>query len=125
MNLKRRQQGMTFWMLLFILVVIGIVVLVGLKLFPIYFEGFKIGQTVTRVVKEPNIGDMSKREISETLVKRFDIEDVRRITERNLKDYVTVNKQGRRVTITVSYRAETHLIGNLYMVAEFNKRASN
>lgn len=125
MDLKRRQRGMTFWMLLFVLVVLGIAFFVALKLFPIYLESFKIDRAIESVVKDPGVGDRSRTEIAGTLVKRFDIDDVRRITERTFKDYVNVDKKGRRVTITVDYRAEAHLVGNVSLVADFNKRASN
>lgn len=125
MNLKQRQRGMTFWMLLFVLVVLGIAFLVALKLFPVYLESFKIDQVIESVTQDPGIGDRSRKEIVDTLVKRFDIDDVRRITESNLKNYVDVEKTGRRVKITVEYRAEVHLVGNLSLVADFTKRASN
>lgn len=125
MNLKQRQRGMTFWMLLFVLVVLGIAFLVALKLFPVYLESFKIDQVIESVTQDPGIGDRSRKEIVDTLVKRFDIDDVRRITESNFKNYVDVEKTGRRVKITVEYRAEVHLVGNLSLVADFTKRASN
>ena len=125
MNLRRRQRGMTFWMLLFVLGVLGFAFYVTLKLFPIYLESFKIDRIIESVTREPGIGDQSRTAIVDTLVKRFDIDDVRRITERNFKNYVDIDKKGRRVRITVEYRAEAHLAGNIYLVANFKKRASN
>ncbi|MDH3414601.1 MAG: DUF4845 domain-containing protein [Gammaproteobacteria bacterium] len=125
MSLKRRQRGMTFWMLLFVLGVIGFVFYVSLKLFPIYLESFKIDRAIESVSRDPGVGDQSQTAIADSLVKRFDIDDVRRITERNFKNYVDIDKKGRRVRITVEYRAEAHLVGNIYLVADFKKRASN
>lgn len=125
MNISRRQRGMTFWSLLFVLVVLGFVFLVSLKLFPIYLESFKINHAIESVTKDPGVGDLSKADIRDTLIKRFDIDDVRRITERNFSQYVDIDKKGRRVRISVEYRAETHLAGNIYLVADFKKRASN
>ncbi|MDH3317433.1 MAG: DUF4845 domain-containing protein [Gammaproteobacteria bacterium] len=125
MNLKQRQRGMTFWMLLFVLVVLGIAFFIVLKLFPIYMESFKIDRAIESVAKDPGVGDRSRTEIVDTLVKRLDIDDVRRITGRNVNEYVEVDKTGRRVRITVEYRAEAHLVGNVSLVADFTKRASN
>lgn len=125
MNLKRRQQGMTFWMLLFVLSVLGFAFFVTLKLFPMYLESFKIDRAIESVAKDPGVGDWAKTDIKDRLVKRFDIDDVTRITERNFHQYVDINKKGRRVRITVDYRAEAHMVGNLYLVADFRKRASN
>ncbi len=125
MNISRRQRGMTFWSLLFVLVVLGFVFLVSLKLFPIYLESFKINHAIESVTKDPGVGDRSKADIRDTLIKRFDIDDVRRITERNFSQYVDIDKKGQRVRISVEYRAETHLAGNIYLVADFKKRASN
>lgn len=125
MNLRRRQRGMTFWMLLFVLVVLGIAFFIGLKLFPIYLESFKVSRAIESVAKDPGVGDRSRAEIVDSLVKRFDIDDVTRITERTFKDYVEVDKKGRRVVITVDYRAEAHLVGNVSLVVDFDLRASN
>ncbi len=125
MILKRRQQGMTFWMLLFVLTVLGFAFFVTLKLFPMYLESFKIDRAIESVAKDPGVGDWSKADIKDRLVKRLDIDDVTRITERNFNEYVDISKKGRRVRITVDYRAEAHLAGNVYLVADFKKRASN
>lgn len=125
MNRKRQQRGMTFWMLLFVLTVLGFVFFVTLKLFPMYLESFKIDRAIESVTKDPGVGDRSKADIKDTLVKRFDIDDVTRITERDFNQYVDIDKKGRRVRITVEYSAEAHLVGNIYLVADFKKRASN
>lgn len=125
MNLKRQQRGMSFWMLLFVLVVLGIAFFMGLKLIPIYMESFKVDRIITNLVKEPDVGSQSRHEIAATLVKRFDIDDVRRFNEKNLSRYVDIEKRGNRVTIVVEYRAETNLVGNVSLVAEFKKRATN
>ena len=125
MKLKRRQRGMTFWMLLFVLVVLGFAFFIALKLFPIYLESFKIDRAIESVAQEPGAADRSRADLQDTLVKRFDIDDVTRITERNFRDYVDIDKKGQRVTITVDYRAEAHLVGNISLVADFTKRASN
>jgi hypothetical protein len=121
MILERKQRGMTFWMLLFVLVVLGITFFVAMKLFPIYMESFKIDRAIESVTSDPGVGDRSSTEIFDSLVKRFDIDDVTRITEKNFKNYVDINKKGRRVRITVEYRAEAHLVGNVSLVADFKK----
>lgn len=125
MNLKRRQRGMTFWMLMFVLTVLGIAFFVALKLFPMYLESFKINRAIESVAKDPGVGDWSKTDIKDRLVKRFDIDDVRRINEKNFNAFVSIDKKGRRVRITVDYQAEAHMVGNVYLVADFKKRASN
>lgn len=125
MNLKRRQRGMSFWMILFVLVVLGIAFFVSLKLIPIYMESFKVDRIISGLVKEPGAGSQSRHEIAATLVKRFDIDDVRRFNEKTLRKYVDIQKRGERVTILVEYRAEAPLVGNVSLVADFKKRASN
>lgn len=125
MNLKRRQRGMSFWMILFVLVVLGIAFFVSLKLIPIYMESFKVDRIISGLVNEPGVGSQSRHEIAATLVKRFDIDDVRRFNEKTLRKYVDIQKRGERVTILVEYRAEAPLVGNVSLVADFKKRASN
>ena len=125
MNTRRRQRGMTFWMILFILIVFGTLFFLMLKLLPVYLESHKIDRAIESVAKEPGAAEKSRAELADMLVKRFDIDDVHRISERNFREHVEIITKGNRVTIIVDYRAEVPLAGNVSLVADFEKRASN
>ncbi|MDX1514178.1 MAG: DUF4845 domain-containing protein, partial [Gammaproteobacteria bacterium] len=121
---KRFQRGMSIWVLMYILGSLGVFGLVGLKLFPAYLESFKVDKALEGLAQDPRLKDMSKNEIKASLVKRLDIDEVRRITERNFNDYVTIDTKGNRVVITVDYSADVSLAGNVSIVAHFHKQVS-
>ncbi len=125
MKTLTKQAGMSGWVLLFILIVMSFLVLLGLKLFPIYLESFKIDQAIKGVVEQPGIGDQTVQEIRHMLIKRMDIDDVRSVTGRNWAQHGSVTKKGKKVTISINYTNDTHLFGNLWILAEFEKSRTN
>ncbi len=125
MNLANRQRGMTFLGWVFTLGLIGSVALLVMKLFPMYMESFKVDAALESLVEEPNIAHQSRSQIYAGFVRRMDIEDVKRFNERNVRSYVTIEKTGPNVTITVEYQAKADLFRELSLVADFVKTASN
>ena len=125
MNLANRQRGMTFLGWVFTLGLIGAVSLLVLKLVPMYMESFKVDKALESLVEQPNINHQSATEIYKGFVRRMNIEDVKRFTERNVRSYVLVEKNGPNVTITVEYQAKAKLFRELSLVADFVKTASN
>ena len=122
---KRQQKGMSAWVAIYILITLGFFGLIGLKTFPTYLESFKVDKALQALVDDPKTADMSKREIGSALVKRLDIDDVTRINDRTLGDFVTITKTGKKVSVVVDYRAEVPLFANVIVVTEFRKEASN
>ena len=121
---KRLQRGMSIWVLMYILGSLGVFGLVGLKLFPAYLESFKVDKALEGLMNEPRINNMSKNEIKSSLVKRLDIDEVRTITERNFKEFVTIDKKANRVVVTVDYESKVPLAGNVSVVAHFYKQVA-
>lgn len=125
MNTRKAQLGIGILNLIFLAALAGFTVVMGLKLVPMYAESFKIDAALKSLIAEPDLAAQSKRDIALALARRLDIDDVRRITDRNYPEYVTITKQKKKVTIMVVYRAETALVGNLTLVADFSKKAQN
>lgn len=124
MVLRKHQGGLTFIGLLFILGLIGFFTLVGLKLFPIYMESFKVDSVLTSLIEDPDVTNWSKPEIRKRFVSRVDVEDLDRFNERNLAEYMTITKLKDGVSIDLAYQAEAHLFANLTLVADFQKSVS-
>ncbi len=124
MKILKKQQGTASSVMLG-LVAAAMVVLLGLKLFPMYMESFKIDTAMESLISDSEIADQSKREIIFSLLKRLDIDDVRRITEHNYKEFIKVSKIKRKVTIQVKYRVENPLFSNLSLVGDFDKQVQN
>lgn len=121
----KNESGMTFISFIFLMVILGFLALFGLKLIPIFLESWKIDTGLKAVIEEPGVSTTSRREIRESLLKRWDIDGVTRINHHTFEQYVDIAKDRGQVAINVEYEAETPLVGNLTLVANFNKSVSN
>jgi hypothetical protein len=125
MQNRHEQRGITFLGLLFVLVVLGFVALMGMKMFPVYMESFKIDKALKSLISDSQIGSMSKRDIIQALLKRLDIDSVNRIDHRNYNEYVTIVSNEGKVSVDVAYRAEAPLFSNISIVVDFEKHVEN
>ena len=125
MSLRKRQRGMSFLSLIAIVGILGFSVVIGLKLIPIYMDSWKIDGIMNTVISEAGVNQQSRKEIIESMLKRLDIDAVDAVNYRNYKESLTVAKRKNKTTINIFYRVETPLIGNLTLVAEFDKSVSS
>jgi len=125
MNCKHEQRGITFLGLVFVLIVLAMVGLVGLKLLPVYMESFKTDYALKGVIEDPGVTKMTPKEIAFAFVRRLDIDGEYRIAEGNYKEFMTISKKKGKVTITVDWKAEVPLVANLSIVAAFRKEVQN
>ncbi len=125
MSLRKRQRGLSFVSLIAIVGILGFSIVIGLKLFPIYMDSWKIDGIMDAVISEPGINQQSRKEIIESMLKRLDIDAVDAVNYRNYRESLTVAKRKNKTTINVHYWVETPLIGNLTLVAEFDKSVSS
>ena len=125
MSFRRRQRGMSFLSLMAIAGMLGFAAVIGLKLFPIYMDSWKIDGVMKAVISEPGINQQSRREIIDSMLKRLDIDAVDAVNYRNYKESLTITRRKNNVTIKIFYRVETPLMGNLSLVAEFDKSVSS
>ncbi len=125
MSFRNRQRGIGFLGLIVLLGVLGFTAVIGLKLFPVYMDSWKIDGVMKAVIKEPDIKDQSRQEIIEMLLKRLDIEAVDSLNYTNYKDRLSISKRKNNVTINVTYEVMTPLMGNLSLLAQFEKSVSS
>ncbi len=120
----RRQRGMGFWGLVVVLFAIAVVVLVGLKLFPIYMESFKVDQALEKIIRDDDIRNTPRTEIHAAFLRYMSIEDVDRFSRQSLRKQLDVEKKKDDVTLTLTYTARAHLFKNLSVVADWEKVVS-
>ena len=113
----RHQQGMTFWGLLFVLGVIGFCVFIAFKLFPPYMEDFKIKSAFNNLVKQSDIGTMTRNEMIAALYRRFNIDNVDGI---KLEKDLIVETKGRIKLIRLHYENVIPLVSNISLLLEFD-----
>jgi len=111
-----RQQGLTFISLVFILGLIACIVLLGLKIGPIYLDHSKVVSALAEIEKTPDIQEKSPAEIRDSLSKRFSINYVNDVTQ----DDIIVTKQGNYLKVVIEYEVVEKIAGNLSVLVEFN-----
>ena len=125
MSLRKRQRGLSFLSLIAIAGILGFSAVIGLKLIPVYMDSWKIDGIMDSVISQPGIKEQSRKEIINLMLKRLDIDAVDAVNYRNYDESMIITKRKNRVTISIIYRVETPLIGNLTLVADFDKEVSS
>lgn len=118
----RRQRGVGAWGNMLLIVLLILCAVVGIKLWPMYIESFKIDAALESMKNDPGLQSMSKTEVRESFLKRLDIDNVDAVTPRNSKNTLKIEKDGAKVRISVDYIDERVLFGNLFLVAKFQKQ---
>jgi len=125
MSFRNRQRGLSFLGLITIVGILGFAVVIGLKLIPIYMDSWKIDKIMESVISDPSVNTQSRQETIESMLKRLDIDAVDAVNYRNYKESLTITKRKNQTNINIFYRVTTPLIGNLSLVAEFDKSVSS
>lgn len=112
----KRQQGLTFISLVFVLGLIAFFVLLGLKIGPIYLDHSKVVSALAEIEKTAHIEELSETQIRNSLSKRFNINYVNDVTQ----DDITVTKQGNYLKVAIEYEVVKKIAGNLSVLVEFN-----
>ncbi len=112
----KRQQGLAFISLLFILGLVGFFVLLTLKIGPIYLDHHKVVGALAGLEKTADLEKLSEAEIRSSLNKRFNINYVYDVTP----DDITITKQGNYLKVVVEYEVVRKIVGNLSVLVEFN-----
>ena len=125
MSFRNRQRGVSFLGLVMIAAVLGFGVVIGLKLIPVYMDSWKIDGVMKAVISQPDINELSRQEVIDSMLKRLDIDAVDSLNYTNHGDRLTVTKRKNNLTINVIYEITTPLMGNLSLLAEFDKSVSS
>jgi len=118
MNTRHHQRGMTAIGWLLVLGLIAFFTLITLKLVPIYLEYGKVVSVLESLPGEPGIATRSRSEIIKLITKRFDVNDVRRVSPKAVK----VTREKGVTQISIEYERREHLMSNIDIVASFHKQ---
>jgi hypothetical protein len=112
----KKQQGLTFISLIFVLGLIAFFVLLGLKIGPIYLNHSKVVSTLVELKKTTGIEDQSETEIRDSLSKRFNINYVDDVTQKD----IIITRHENYLKVVIAYEVVTNIVGNLSVLVEFN-----
>lgn len=118
MQSRNRQSGLTFISILMLLVILGFYVYLGLKLLPIYLEYYKVKSVVSAVQKENQTAQQTPEQIRQTLMNRFYINEVRRLTGKEIK----IKPVPAGTLVEVEWEVREPALGNVDMVVYFNEK---
>ena len=119
MQLKNKQKGLTGVSIMAIIVVIAFMALIFLKIMPIYFDSFKVGDVGSGLKAERGLGEKSNKEITTMILKRLDVNMVSDVT----KEHIFIEKIKNDVFIDVEYEVRKQMFGNLDVIISFKKSA--
>lgn len=116
MQTIRKQRGMTGLGWMVVIGLIGFFALLGMRLFPLYTEYFSVKTSMESLKHEPNVTRQSKAHIMGLLMRRFDINDVERATQKDVK--IDVKGAG-RVEVSIDYEARAKIAGDIDVIVNF------
>ena len=115
---KRRQQGLSSVGWLMVAAIFGLLVISFFKVFPMYYDNFKVKSSLEALAEDTSVDPKSKRAIWDSLSKRLYINEVRTIKRENVK----MERKDGVTTVTVSYEVSDDYIGNLFIGGRFTER---
>ena len=121
MNMKngyrRRQRGMSTAGWIVVVGVFGLLIITFFKVFPMYYENFKVRSALEALKNDQSVDVKSKRAIWESLQKRLFIDTVRSIK----REDVDIQRKDGQTTVTITYETRDDYIGNLFIGGSFTE----
>ena len=112
-----RQRGMTGFGMLMMLGIVGLSALLGMRIVPIYLDHFVVKSSMQALKQDLETRQMSAAEVRQTIGRRFDINNVTHIGEKDVK----IRQNGQGMIVELAYEDRRPLIGNLEVVAKFSE----
>ncbi len=114
---KRSQRGMSSVGWIGVVAIFGLLVITFFKVFPIYYENFKVKNALKGVAQDTEVDAKSKRAIWESLQKRLFVDEVRSIKREDVK----IERADNKTTVTITYESRDDYIGNLFIGGRFTE----
>ena len=110
--MRKDQRGLTLTGLIVSAIILVLVVLLGMKVGPPYFEFFSAKKLITQVANE---GKTAVGDIRQSFDLKSGIADVTTVKSTDLE----ITKEGNEVVISFTYRKEIPLFGNAGIYLDF------
>ncbi|WP_455380802.1 DUF4845 domain-containing protein [Acidihalobacter prosperus] len=109
MRSRQGQKGVSFASLLLFTAVVGVLVVIGVRLFPVYMSYYSVRSIMREVAHSPGIGHKRYQQVWNAINTRLDINNINGIHRDDLK----MNTVGNETTLTISYQVKRHLLANI------------
>lgn len=117
MNLKQ-QRGATFIFWVFFLALIGFLIMIGIRLFPVYYRGFASEKVIEDLASEMQGKSPNKKQLWDAIDKRLYINNISDVKKEDL----VYNKVKKSLEFGVDYEVRVPLIANMDAVVMFDHR---
>jgi len=107
---------MTAMGIVFMLIGLGVIVMLALKILPVYMEHGKVKSALESVGNLTDVETKSKSEIKSSLKKRFLTNGVESVP----KGAIEITKFGNYIHVQIQYEVEVLLTSNLYALIKFD-----
>ena len=112
----RRQRGIGFVGLIFIFVVAAVVLLLGLKLVPVYLEFFSVKKVISAMGKSEEAKTGTVAEIRKSFSRRAVIDNIQAVTGDDLE----VTKEGGETVIVAAWQHKVALFTGYTLLVDFS-----
>ncbi len=110
-----RQRGLTLSGFLLWSVALILVLLLGFRIGPAYYEYFVIQKQLRAIAEDPVAATGSRGEIEAAFLRRATVENIRVVEPRDLR----ISKRDNGIEISASYSVRVHLFRNLSACLDF------
>lgn len=111
------QQGFLNTAQIVFFIAVGTWIVLAVKLAPLFIEHYQIKSALQALEKEPNLAQMSAREIWNALEKRLDVNYVANTIK---KEHLRLARRDGRLTVQIVYEGRRNLFGNLDAALRFD-----
>lgn len=115
---RRRQRGMTMWAMLGVLIVVGFVLLVAVRLTPVYLNHWSV-VSVAESVQQDTDRDDPMSEVWEKVRVRFGLNNLRSLEPREV---MNIRRRDGGLEIRVNYEQRRPLMANVELVVTFDRK---
>jgi|SRR5208283_4298269 len=115
--MRRRQQGMTFIGLLFVLAMAGAILYAGIRLAPLYLNYMKVARSLDAVASESKSDNPDPAALRTALSRQWEIQS---LDSPDYKD-VEIVKEDNGVTLHLAYDDSVPYIANVSLAVHFEK----
>lgn len=115
----RHCRGLTFWGWLYVLATLGVILMVGIKVLPVYVANYQIQSVLTWAANLEELQGASKYKIRDRIQRRFTAGYVDAIEASDIK----VKRVDKGRVLSVRYEAMVPLFGNVSLHLEFHETA--
>lgn len=115
--MRSRQRGATFLGMVTIIAILGFALYGGIRLVPMFLEYMAVVRALDQTAKDAVVGSITPDGLRTSLARRWEIEDIHSIDWKQIE----IKKAGSGMSMRAWYRAEAPFVGNVSLVADFDK----